>query len=183
MPSPEVSEPEPERLVRVVTAPRTCSLCGSNKHIRSSSSCPVQAHNNDLKFLIDNGIWNNATVTVNIPSVQTYINPLTYEQMKLTEAKMGDAEFASWSEDVKARASEARKNDAAEELEIKAQEARLLAELQAKISAARVALSRKRRRVDTSSDDEVPMAAPVAEPGLGAAAAAAARAFGIHAFS
>ena len=183
MPSPEVSEPEPERLVRVVTAPRICSLCGSNKHIRSSSSCPVQAHNTDLKFLIDNGTWNNATVTVNIPGVQTYINPLTYEQMKLTEAKMGDAEFASWSDDVKARASEARKNDAAEELEIKAQEARLLAELQAKISAARVALSRKRRRVDTSSDDEVPVAEPVAEPGLGAAAAAAARAFAHHAFS
>lgn len=134
----------------------------------------MQQHDTDVKFLLDNGHWPRAKCVITIPGVHTYSSPLSFKQIKEMEAHMSVSEFAAWCQDVKARAYNARKADAAEDADIKAFEARKAAEAAAEVTAMRVAASRKRLRSD--EDDE---AVPVAEPVNGGLAAAAAAAAGL----
>ena len=141
----------------------------------------MQQHDTDVKFLLDAGHWRRATSVINIPDVYTYSTPLSFKQVKETETHMSVSEYSAWCQDVKARAYDARKADASEDADIKAFEARKLAEAAAEVTAMRVAASRKRRRSD--SDEDVPVAEPV-NGGFAAAAAAAAniaRAAGVFA--
>merc|ERR1711988_793002 len=139
----------------------------------------IEKHYDNIKYLIDNGHWRNATATISIPGVHTYTNPLQLEQVKQTEANMPVAELSAWVEDVTARSAEARKADAAAAASFKAKEAQLEGEKEAELRRW------KRRRVGADPEDPVagpvPVAAPASRGGFSLAGGVAAAAAAAHA--
>merc|ERR550537_353079 len=132
-----------------------------------------EQHDADLKYLIENSHWLRAKCVITIPGVYTYSTPLNFKQVKEMEAHMSVSELSAWTQDIKARAYDARRADAAEDANIKAFEARKMSEAAAEVTAMRVEAARKRRRSDEENDEAAPVAEPV-NGGLAAAAAAAA---------